>query len=310
MGIYLDLLKLRDISRTSQIQKSKVYLAGKQAPQGAKIHTGPRGKPYFLTEELHAARGTEPKKRLPAFRKQEDGSVMHRTKEGEHGPGTYKIKTEGKEHHLTFEGKDGVKSLGKHGDIKELKRMVAKFKGEEKKELNTITTNSSSMTGKNGTKKEPVVPKATAIKEKTDTPTKKPATLKKPAEKKKSNRVVIRTDDRGKFYSKVGGFKWDIEEVNYSGGSKLHIIKNDPSYNIHTMGHRYLAKKVNTWEEVREYLKNYSENNSQSSALKVTESEEKIPIAVKEKKPVESKKDSERGFEVDYRNPMNIFGRR
>ena len=44
---------------------------------------------------------------------------MHRTKEGEHGPGAYRIESKEGEHHLTFEGKDGdVKSLGKHTDIR------------------------------------------------------------------------------------------------------------------------------------------------------------------------------------------------
>ncbi|OQA53974.1 MAG: hypothetical protein BWY45_02770 [Euryarchaeota archaeon ADurb.Bin294] len=77
----------------------------------------------------------EKKKRLPAFRKQEDGTVLHRTKEGQHGPGAYRIESKEGEHHLTFEDKNGfVQSLGRHGDIKELKRMVAGFKEGEKNE--------------------------------------------------------------------------------------------------------------------------------------------------------------------------------
>jgi len=137
MNHYLTLLKLRDIaSRSNLICKGKKYLkSGQQPPKGVKLHKGPKGGTYYMTEDVHAANGTEPKKRLPAFRKQEDGSVMHRTKAGEHGPGAYRIELKDGEHHLTFEGKDGdVKSLGKHGDIKELKRMVAGFKGGEKKE--------------------------------------------------------------------------------------------------------------------------------------------------------------------------------
>ncbi len=141
------LLRLRDISQNNLIRKAKVYLAGRQPPAGVKIHTGPRGKPYYMSEDLKALKESkkkeapkkeesgEKKKRLPAFRKQEDGSVMHRTKDGEHGPGAYRIELKDGEYHLTFEGKDGdVKSLGKHGDIKELKRMVAGFKGGEKKQ--------------------------------------------------------------------------------------------------------------------------------------------------------------------------------
>ncbi|OQA53254.1 MAG: hypothetical protein BWY45_03061 [Euryarchaeota archaeon ADurb.Bin294] len=145
MNHYLNLLKLREIaSRKSPglIQKAKVYLAGRKAPDGVKIHQGPRGKPYYMSEDLKALKESkkkeapkkeeesgEKKKRLPAFRKQEDGSVMHRTKDGQHGPGAYRIESKDGEHHLTFEGKDGdVKSLGKHADIKELKRMVAGFK--------------------------------------------------------------------------------------------------------------------------------------------------------------------------------------
>jgi len=141
------LLKLRDISQNNLIQKSKVYLAGRQPPEGVKVHQGPRGKPYYMSEDLKALKESkkkdtpkvepgEKKKRLPAFRKQVDGSVMHRTKEGEHGPGAYRIESKDGEHHLTFEDKTGfVQSLGKHGDIKELKRRVAGFKGngEEKK---------------------------------------------------------------------------------------------------------------------------------------------------------------------------------
>ena len=122
------LLRLRDISRNNLIQKAKVYLAGRKAPDGVKIHQGPRGKPYYMSEDLKALKESkkkdkpkeesgEKKKRLPAFRKQEDGSVMHRTKEGQHGPGAYRIESKDGEHHLTFEDKNGfVQSLGKHGD--------------------------------------------------------------------------------------------------------------------------------------------------------------------------------------------------
>jgi len=131
------LLKLRDIaSYTDIIEKAKKYLkAGQKGPEGVKLHKGPRGGTYYNTEELHASRGTEPKKRLPAFRKQEDGSVMHRTKEGEHGPGTYKIHEKDGEHHLTFVSPEGTEQqLGKHADVRELKQLVAGFKGGEKNE--------------------------------------------------------------------------------------------------------------------------------------------------------------------------------
>jgi len=155
MSHYLMLLKLRDISaRSSVISKAKKYLKpGQKPPAGVQIHTGPRKGMYYNTEDLKAVKESkkkeapkkeeesgEKKKRLPAFRKQEDGSVMHRTKEGEHGPGAYRIESKDGEHHLTFEGKDGdVKFLGKHTDIKELKRMVAGFKGGEKKEKTSTT---------------------------------------------------------------------------------------------------------------------------------------------------------------------------
>ncbi len=147
MSHYLMLLRLRDISQNNLIRKAKVYLAGRQPPAGVKIHQGPRGKPYYMSEDLKALKESkkkdkpkeesgEKKKRLPAFRKQEDGTVLHRTKDGEHGPGAYRIESTDGEHHLTFEGKDGdVKSLGKHTDIKELKRMVAGFKGGEKEKV-------------------------------------------------------------------------------------------------------------------------------------------------------------------------------
>lgn len=154
MNHYLNLLKLREIaSRKSPglIQKAKVYLAGRQPPEGVKVHQGPRGKPYYMSEDLKALKESkkkdkpkeetgEKKKRLPAFRKQEDGTVLHRTKEGQHGPGAYRIESKDGEHHLTFEDKNGfVQSLGRHGDIKELKRMVAGFKEGEKKEPKVLS---------------------------------------------------------------------------------------------------------------------------------------------------------------------------
>jgi len=154
MSHYLMLLKLRDISaRSSVISKAKKYLKpGQKPPAGVQIHTGPRKGIYYNTEDLKGVKESkkkeapkkeeesgEKKKRLPAFRKQEDGSVMHRTKEGEHGPGAYRIESKDGEHHLTFEGKDGdVKFLGKHTDIKELKRMVSRFKEGKNNELDTL----------------------------------------------------------------------------------------------------------------------------------------------------------------------------
>jgi hypothetical protein len=91
---------------------------------------------YYNTEDLHAARGTTPKKRLPAFRKQEDNSLKHNTKTGKHGAGSYHIHEKDGKHHLSFVPKDGgtAQYVGGHEDIRELKRMVAEFKGVETKD--------------------------------------------------------------------------------------------------------------------------------------------------------------------------------
>lgn len=143
---YLILLKLRDISRKRPkfeiICKGKKYLKpGQKPPVEVKLHKGPRGGTYYLTEELHVARGTTPKKRLPAFRKQEDGSVLHRTKEGQHGPGAYKIRTEGKEHQLSFLKPSGEElHLGKHININELKMLVNTFKNQSINIQSNIST--------------------------------------------------------------------------------------------------------------------------------------------------------------------------
>ena len=103
MNHYLMLLRLRDISRNNLIQKAKVYLAGRQPPAGVKVHLGPRGKPYYMSEDLKALKESkkkdkpkeetgEKKKRLPAFKEGNYDNLIHRTKTGEYGPGTYEIK--------------------------------------------------------------------------------------------------------------------------------------------------------------------------------------------------------------------------
>ncbi len=103
---YLTLLRLREIAsiRSPLIQKAKVYLAGRQPPDGVKIHQGPRGKPYYMSEDLKALKESkkkdtpkkeetgEKKKRLPAFKRGNYDELTHRTKTGEHGPGTYEIR--------------------------------------------------------------------------------------------------------------------------------------------------------------------------------------------------------------------------
>jgi hypothetical protein len=129
------LLRLRDIS--NEIQKAKKYLkSGVQPPKGVKLHTGPKGGIYYNSEDLHAVRGTTPKKRLPAFRKQEDGSVMHRTKAGYHGAGAYKIhQRDDKKFQLSFTPANGGKtsSILHHSDIKFLKQKVAEFKRRDER---------------------------------------------------------------------------------------------------------------------------------------------------------------------------------
>jgi len=121
------------VKSLDEILKARKYLkSGGHAPEGVKEYTGTRGGRYYLTEDVHQARGTQPKKRLPAFRQQEDGSLRHRTKAGEHGPGTYRITEKEGQHHLSFTGKDGASvHLGSNANIRELKVMVDKFKGGE-----------------------------------------------------------------------------------------------------------------------------------------------------------------------------------
>lgn len=145
---FLSLLMLRDQISQNQgiIEKAKKYVKpGQKAPDGVKLNRGARGGTYYNTEELHAARGTTPKKRLPAFRKQDSGMLVHNTKTGTHGPGSYHIRSDEKGHHLSFTSKTGEsQSLGSHADLKELKKMVGGFKAGEKV-LTANTTNSSNM---------------------------------------------------------------------------------------------------------------------------------------------------------------------
>ena len=144
MGYFTTLIRLQNISSSnslSTICKAKKYLKpGQKPPADVKVTRGKRGGIYYMTEDVHAARGTTPQKRLPAFRKQEDNSLRHRTKTGEHGPGSYFIREKEGQHHLSFVSPEGQEmQLGSHADIRELKKQVDKFKsGNEKIEIKTF----------------------------------------------------------------------------------------------------------------------------------------------------------------------------
>lgn len=107
------------------IQKSKKYLKiGMKPPNGVRIYDGKRGGKYYLTEEVSG-----PKKRLPAFRKDNDGSLHHSVKGGD-----YRITHSEGQHHLHFHGSDGsIRHLGSvSGEplkaLKELKGIVRDHK--------------------------------------------------------------------------------------------------------------------------------------------------------------------------------------
>ena len=72
-----------------------------------------------------------------------------------------------------------------------------------------------------------------------------------------TNKVEIRKDGYGNHTSRVNG---DLYEIKYTDieqtDRKFYIIRNNRNAPWGTMGRRYLAKKVATMEEVREYLKN------------------------------------------------------
>jgi hypothetical protein len=57
MGIYLDLLRLRDISAHNSlgiIRKGKKYIKpGQKAPKGVQLHKGPKGGTYYIIEDKH-----------------------------------------------------------------------------------------------------------------------------------------------------------------------------------------------------------------------------------------------------------------
>ncbi len=106
------------------IEKAKKYLKkNKQPPEGYTIKQGPKGGRYYDTEE-HP--GQYPKlKRMPAFRKQENGELHHSTREGLHGPGTYKISQKDGKHHVSFTSHNGKsKKLGTHDTLKDAKLSV------------------------------------------------------------------------------------------------------------------------------------------------------------------------------------------
>jgi hypothetical protein len=115
---------------TGTIRKSKKYVkSGQKPPEGVKLNKGPRGGIYYNTEDLQAVRGSEPKKRLPAFRKQEDGSLKHNTKTGAHGPGSYHIHERFGKHYLVFVPKEGkAQFLESDTDPRSLKQLVGTFK--------------------------------------------------------------------------------------------------------------------------------------------------------------------------------------
>jgi len=69
----------------NEIRKAKKYLKpGQKPPAGVQVHTGPRKGMYYNSEDVHTARGTTPKKRLPAFRMSPKGNLEHNTKSGTH----------------------------------------------------------------------------------------------------------------------------------------------------------------------------------------------------------------------------------
>ena len=155
MGYYTTLIRLRNITSSnslSTICKAKKYLKpGQKPPADVKVTRGKRGGIYYMTEDVHAARGTTPQKRLPAFRKQEDNSLRHRTKTGEHGPGSYFIREKEGQHHLSFVSPEGQEmQLGSHADIRELKKQVDKFKGKEVSTDELLKRPHYSVTNSNG----------------------------------------------------------------------------------------------------------------------------------------------------------------
>jgi len=92
----------------NDIEKGKKYLTGGMvAPKGVKVYTGAKGGKYYLSEELHAARGTTPQKRLPYFR--HDGEhLSHKVKGGSHGPGKYVIHHDNRGYHLSHHHENGT----------------------------------------------------------------------------------------------------------------------------------------------------------------------------------------------------------
>ena len=91
------------------IRKSKIYLKpGMKPPANVRVYDGKRSGRYYLSEEV-----TGTPKRLPAFRKHEDGSLRHPVRSGPHGEGHYQITHHDGKYHLHFHGLDGkVHALG------------------------------------------------------------------------------------------------------------------------------------------------------------------------------------------------------